>query len=243
MPKYTNQARAEFMAELDELFNIIDPSGANAKYYHDKWDSVSDAEFDKWIMWLGEDDFANNFYWEIDEYDRPMKMELIFKAMKKYDIPIFEKCCIPHINNSGEDVIVTPDPVPVGYIHIKRLPQTVHDKNTGSTSISKRSALTNQVTGQDKNARITNVETYALKAYGANHSLKELMGFRADDEAAKTQAYNAIAENGVVRLADLESGPEDKVAVNTLDTYYTAAGMKTNLVSGTKLIKGPKIKL
>ena len=47
MPKYTNQARADFMADLDKLFNALDPTGTNTKYYHDKWDKVSDKEFDK----------------------------------------------------------------------------------------------------------------------------------------------------------------------------------------------------
>lgn len=241
MPTYSNKARADFMADLDKLFNALDPTGTNTKFYHEKWDKVSDKEFDKWVLWLDEA-FEHNFYWEIDEYDRPAKLEYIQKAADLFGIPLYERVCIPHLNGKDGPVVVTPDKVPVGYIHEKRLPQTVHHKNSGSTSINKRSSITGQVSGQDKNARISNVETYALSAYGANNTLKEFLGFRADDEMAKNQAYNRIATDGVCYLGELESLPEDKTAVNTLDVYYTSAGMKTNIISGSKLLASPRKK-
>lgn len=241
MPTYTNKARAEFMADLDKLFNALDPTGTNTKYYHDKWDKVSDAEFDKWVKWL-DSALENNFYWEIDEYERPAKIEYIMDAAKKFGINLFERVCIRHINGEKGPDIVTPDPVPVGWIHVKRLPQTIHHKNSGSTSITHRNSLTNQVTGEDKNARVTDVDVYALTAYNANYTLKEFLGFRADDMAAKNQAYTRLSAEGVVYLDELESEPEDKGAINTLDAFYTAAGMKTNIISGSKLLASPRTK-
>lgn len=241
MPKYENKARADFMADLDKLFNALDPTGTNTKWYHDHFDPMSDKEFDKWVEWLDED-LTHNFYWEVVEYERPMKLEYIENAAKLFGIRLYERVAIPHINGDTRTVIVTPDPVPVGWTHIKRLPQTIHHKNSGSTSIEKRSSTTGQVTGADKNGRITDVETYALTAYGATNVLKEMLGFRADDEAAKNQAYNRIAVDGNVYLSELESYPEDKVAINTLDVYYTGAGMKTNIISGTKLIGSPRVR-
>ena len=242
MPKYSNKYREEFMADLDKLFNALDPTGTNTKWYHDFCDPMSDKEFDDWVLWL-HSDLKHNFYWEVVEYERPMKLEYISKAAKLFNISLYERVCIPHINGDRKTVIVTPDKVPVGWAHIKRLPQTIHHKNSGSVSIEKRNSITNQVIGADKNGKITDVETYALTAYGANNFLREMLGFRADDEAAKDQAYSQIVTEGVVYLNDLESYPEDKVALNTLDTYYTGAGMKTNLVSGTKLIASPRVKM
>ena len=88
---------------------------------------------------------------------------------------------------------------------------------------------------------ITNYLTNAIKnAYGAEKTLKELLGFRADNEAAKNQAYSRLMNEGVVYLDELESYPEDRVAINTLDVYYTSAGMKTNIISGSKLISSPR---
>ena len=119
------------------------------------------------------------------------------------------------------------------------MPQTIHHKNAGSISNSKRNTKTGQVTGDDKNGRTTDVETFALSAYGADKCLKELLGFRADDMAAKTQAYASIEKDGYVMLDDLRSGQTDKVAINTLDAYYTAMGFKTNIVYGGNMIVVP----
>ena len=226
------------MRSLDKLFNLLDPSGDNTKHYHEKLDKLSDKKFDEWIDWLSED--QNNFYWEFIEYKRPAKLENIKKAAEAFNIPLYERVAVPYLNGTKENVIVTPDPVPVGWIHVKRLPQTIHHKNTGSTSITKRNAKTGQVTGEDKNGRITDVETYAMTAYGTEKTLKELLGFRADNEAAKNQAYSRLMNEGVVYLDELESYPEDRVAINTLDVYYTSAGMKTNIISGSKLISSPR---
>ena len=45
---------------------------------------------------------------------------------------------------------------------------------------------------------------------------------------------------GVVYLNRLQSSPEDKAAINTLDVYYTSAGMKTNIISGSNIIMSPR---
>ena len=52
-------------------------------------------------------------------------------------------------------------------------------KNTFSTSIDKRSLKTNQVTGDDKVARISDVESYALSTIEADAALREFLGPRA----------------------------------------------------------------
>ena len=65
------------------------------------------------------------------------------------------------------------------------------------------------------------------------------MGFRADDLEAKKQAYAAIEKDGYVMQSDLISSQEDKVAINTLDAYYTAMGFVTNIVHGGNMISSP----
>ena len=60
--------------------------------------------------------------------------------------------------------------------------------------------------------------------------------------AAKNQAYTRLSAEGVVYLDELESEPEDKGAINTLDAFYTASGMKTNIISGSKLLASPRTK-
>lgn len=231
--------RKQFMKTVLDVFDILDPTGANSKHYKEKFSKMSDAEFDKFMKEF-RDDEKYNFYLETIEYERDLTIENIHKAADYLKIPLYEHVALPYINEvdvrdpdyDPSEIMVTPNAVPVGYIHIKRMPQTVHHKNSGSTNNSKRNAKTGQVTGDDKNGRNTDVETFALSTYGAEACLKELMGFRADDLEAKKQAYASIERDGYVRQEELISTQEDKVAINTLDTYYTAMGFCTNIVSG-----------
>ena len=130
---------------------------------------------------------------------------------------------------------------PVGYIHAKRMQQTLLKKNSGSIKIDQRSAKTGQVIGKDKNARNSNVETYSMVATDSINALRELMGPRSDNEIAKQEMYSAINRNGFVSLDELSNNQEDKIALNSLDVYFTMQGFRTNLVFPNDVIPSPKI--
>lgn len=227
------------MKTLTTVMNKLDPTGENAKIYHEKLDKMTDAQFDKWAKAFFADE-KQNLYLEVVEYERDISLEQIEDAAKYLGVPLYERVAIPYLNGDPELVTVTPTPVPVGYIHIKRMPQSVHHKNSGSTSIRRRSSKTGQVTGEDKNGRNTDVETYSLSAYGAINTLAEFLGPRADDELRKNQMYSAIEQDGVCYASQLSSTQEDKVAINTLDVYYAGMGMVTNMVRGQYLLSSPR---
>lgn len=238
MARTIAEKRKEFMTTLLGVMNRLDPSGANADMYEKKFEKMSDEEFVKWITEF-RDDEKMNLYLETVEYERDLTMANIERAANFIHVPLYERVALPYINNDPDNVVVTPEPVPVGYIHIKRMPQTIHHKNSGSTDIKRRNSKTGQVTGEDKNGRNTDVESYALTAYGASNTLAEFMGPRADDLAAKNQMYAKIERDGVVYKKDLVSHQEDKVAINTLNVYYWAQGFTTNIVNGGNLLSTP----
>ena len=123
-----------------------------------KLDPMSDTEFDKWAKDFFADD-KKNLYLEIVEYERDLTLEAIENAAKYLKVPLYERVVLPYLNGDPTLCTTTPTPVPVGYIHIKRMPQTVHHKNSGSTSIRHRSSKTGQVSGEGRNGRNTDVET------------------------------------------------------------------------------------
>ena len=197
---------------------------------------MTNEEFSKSV-----EDFLNNdkekgFYLEIVEFERDLTLENIFKCAEYMKIPLFEHVALPHINGSTEDAVVTPEPVPVGYIHAKRMQQTLLKKNSGSIHREKVNAKTGQVTGEDKNAMNSNVETYSMVASDAKYALRELMGPRADNKKAKEEMYRRINQDGYVALSELPNDQRDKVAINSLDTYFTIQGLRTNLVYPLKMI-------
>lgn len=232
--------RKKFMNYLCAVMDILDPSGQNSKNYKDKFGKMSDAQFDTYIRKFFKDEKAN-FYLEIVEYERDLTIENIKKCAEFMNVPLVERVALPYLTNDPDNVIVTPYPVPVGYIHEKRMPQTLMKKSAGSTKIQERSRLTGQVTGNDKNARNSDLETYSLAAINAMNALTEFMDPRADNTKAKQEMYNNIMRDGYVSLKDLDTrDPYNKVALNTFNTYYLMMGISSNLVTDIDKIPGPR---
>lgn len=235
-----SKRRKAFMDHLTKCMNLLDPTGENARIYQEKFDAMSDAQFDKYIREFFAND-KDNFYLEIIEYERDLTIEAIQKCADYMKVPLLERIALPYLTEDEDNVIVTPYPVPVGYIHDKRMPQTLMKKSAGSTTIQKRSAITGQVTGTDKNARNSDLETYSMAAIKANYGLAEFMGPRADNELAKRQMYNQIAKNGYVSIHDLDmQDPYYKTALNTFNAYYLMQGIQTNLITEMDVIPGPR---
>ena len=233
--------RKVFMDYLDSILNTLDPSGANSKLYHEKFDKMSDNQFDSYIKRFFEDD-KQNFYLEIVEYERDLTMENINTCAEMMGVPLYERIALPYLTGDKENVLVSKSEVPVGYIHEKRMPQTLMKKSAASIKIEKRNPKTGQVVGEDKNARNSDSEVYSLATLGAMSALKEFMSARADDMKAKNEMYAAIAKNGYVSLEELSDDPKDKVALSTFDVYFLMQGLRTNMVDRLDNIPGPREK-
>lgn len=233
--------RKVFMDYLDAIMNKLDPSGTNSKLYHEKFDKMSDNQFDSYIKRFFEDD-KQNFYLEIVEYERDLTMENINACAEMMEVPLYERIALPYLSHDKENTIVSPYPVAVGYIHEKRMPQTLMKKSAASIKIDKRNPKTGQVVGEDKNARNSDSEVYSLATLGAMQFLRESLGARADDMKSKNEMYAAIAKNGYVSLEELSDDVRDKVAINTFDVYFLMQGLRTNMVDRLDNIPGPKEK-
>ena len=233
--------RKVFMDYLDAIMNKLDPSGTNSKLYHEKFDKMSDNQFDSYIKRFFEDD-KQNFYLEIVEYERDLTMENINACAEMMGVPLYERIAMPYLSGDKDNVMVSRTKVPVGYIHEKRMPQTLMKKSAASIKIEKRNPKTGQVVGEDKNARNSDSEVYSLATLGAMNALKEFMSARADDMKAKNEMYAAIAKNGYVSLEELSDDPKDKVALSTFDVYFLMQGLRTNMIDRLDNIPGPKEK-
>lgn len=239
--KSIREKRKYFMNYLTNMYDILDPSGANSKMLKEKYDEMSDDEFSKAVEEFLNNDRIKGFYLEIVEFERDLTLENIFKCAESMNVPLFENVALPHINGDTDNAIVTPEPVPVGYIHAKRMQQTLLKKNTGSFEIEKRNPKTGQVIGDDKNASTSNVETYSMVASGSIMALKEFMGPRADNAKAKNEMIASINRDGFVSLNELSNNQEDKIALNSLDVYFTMQGLRTNLVYPIDVIPSANI--
>ena len=225
--------RKEIENKLFTVMSILDPSGVNEKYYRKKYKNMSDKEFEALYIQFNQNPKLN-YYLEIVEFERDLKIEYAEKCAEYLNIPLWEYVALPYINGSKEDAVITPLPVPVGYINMKRMQQTLLKKTHGSISIDKRNPKTGQVIGEDKGARNSDCDTYSLLAHGAMYALKEFMGFRSDDMESKREAYNYINQNGYVSLEDLSNDPMNRVSLRTLHTHFLMQGIMTNIMKPDK---------
>jgi DNA-directed RNA polymerase subunit beta len=86
--------------------------------------------------------------------------------------------------------------VAVGYIYMMKLSHLVDDK-IHARSIGPYSLVTQQPLGgkaQFGGQRFGEMEVWALEAYGAAHTLQELLTVKSDDVAGRSAIYEAIVK-------------------------------------------------
>ena len=226
----TPKKRKQMETLIYDVFTALDPSGVNTAKYKTMFSKMSDQQFDTFFKEL----FKNeNRYLILDivDYEHTVNMDDIEKAAKILDVPLMERVVMPFANGDKEKPAVTKYEVPVGYLHMKRMQQILSKKNSTSTDISNRSAIVGQVINDDKNARQSDQETFALVALDANDILREFMGPRADDMTMKTQMYSEISRKGFVSMDDLTDNVNNKTTLNTVDMYLCGMGIKTDLIT------------
>lgn len=212
----------------------------NSSKYRAKWEAMNETEFTAFMEKLRDNEDQQMVYFEIIEFERDLKLPNIEKCADFMRVPLYEYVALPDVTGNTDNVAVTPERVPVGYIHCKRMPQTILKKNSLSIRVDKKNPLTGQVTADEKTSRNTDVETYALNSMGAKAGLTEFMGPRGDDPVMESEMLSKIAAEGSVSLKDLTSDPKNKVAVNTLNVYIMMQQFVTNLVGPMGLIPSPK---
>ncbi len=87
-------------------------------------------------------------------------------------------------------------PVTVGYIYILKLSHLVEDK-IHARSIGPYSLITQQPLGgkaQFGGQRFGEMEVWALEAYGAAHTLQEILTVKSDDVRGRSKVYEAIVK-------------------------------------------------
>lgn len=231
----SKEKRKKIENTILEGYKIIDPTLINYNSMKDKLNGMSDNQFDNWLKDFITDD-EQQFYLCSIPYKNELKIDNILKALDFLGVPAFETVAMPYINPDGE-VYVTQEKVPVGYVHIKRPQQMASKKNSMSIHTEKRSATTGQVIDKDKNGRVSDAENAALVTLGSKALMKEFLSARSDDMKAKNEVLNQINTLGYVDMSKIKTNPSDKVALNTLDVYFTSCGIKTNLITEGLLFK------
>lgn len=118
--------------------------------------------------------------------------EQVKEALKKAGLPESGKTIL-YDGKTGEPF---ENQVTVGYIYILKLAHMVDDK-IHARSIGPYSLVTRQPLGgkaQFGGQRFGEMEVWALEAYGAAHTLQEMLTIKSDDISGRIRAYEAIVK-------------------------------------------------
>jgi DNA-directed RNA polymerase subunit beta len=122
-------------------------------------------------------------------------------------------------------------PVTVGYVYMMKLIHLVEDK-IHARSTGPYTLITQQPLGgkaQFGGQRFGEMEVWALEAYGAAHTLQELLTIKSDDIAGRAKAYEAITKGEDVYPPGL---PE---SFNVLVRELQSLGLSVELSSEEKI--------
>jgi len=234
--------RKEIEDVILKTFSLLDKTNLNTEKYVKLFKSMSDDQFETYIKSFTKNS-DNNFQLEVLPNKNEPKLDDIKKAAEFLKVPLEEYIFYRHETNKEGKPIRSMYKCPVGYIHTRRQQQILNKKNSFTTNIDKRNALTNQVTGDSKISRNSDMETYALINMGATNTVKELLGFRADNKTKKLIAYNIISRDGFLKQDDIDyqKRPEDNVSLNSVDIFLTAAGIVTDLQNERGVLLGSSL--
>ena len=235
MAQLTSSKRKRIEKLVLDVMSALDKTGKNPEAYKKRFEEMSDKQFEAWAKRMASDeDF--HFYLECRPYDNEPNLDQIETAAKVTGTQLHQYVYFRH-DGSKDKPIRTAVKVPVGYLHVKRLQQLLFKKTSYSTDATRRSQLTGQLYGEDAVGRVSDEEAYALKTIGADYVLKELLGPRADNKGKRLEMYKAIDRNGFARYDDLKGDLKDQATLNYLDSLLLAAGLKSDLIDTTLLLR------
>ena len=124
--------------------------------------------------------------------------------------------------------------VTVGYMYMLKLGHMIEDK-MHQRSIGPYSLITQQPLGgkaQHGGQRFGEMEVWALEAYGAAHTLQEILTIKSDDVPGRSKAYESIIKGDSVKKVNI---PE---SFNVLTRELKGLGLDVELLrDGTKILE------
>ncbi|MBI1833380.1 MAG: DNA-directed RNA polymerase subunit beta [Candidatus Andersenbacteria bacterium] len=119
-------------------------------------------------------------------------------------------------------------PVTVGVMYILKLHHMVEDKihmrSTGPYSLVTQQPLGGKA--QFGGQRFGEMEVWALEAYGAAHTLQEILTVKSDDVGGRSKTYETIVKNGIIQP------PHTPAAFDVLVNEMKGLGLDVEMLLG-----------
>lgn len=209
------------------LIDDIDPKGMNGKIYREEFlPSMSDHAFDTWMNKIEEGkQYLPLWYPNMTESGITVKNN--YDVADKWGIRLRQRVVITDRITSQR--VTTPKELPVLWMPVKRLAQTLEKKMSVAEDNLHIDEMTGQVTGKSKASAISNPEIVILEAGGFSDMLTEWMKYRGGDQKAYRLMERMIAERGYVDTAALDPYTGQAKVVETVGAFMDAMHLDNNL--------------
>ena len=108
------QRTIDFVCKALEL--LEGDTHVNAERYRKLWENMTDKEFTKMMETLRANPMTKQIaYFEVIEFERDLKLHNIEATADFMKVPLYEYVAVPDVTGDPDNVVVTPEPVPVGY--------------------------------------------------------------------------------------------------------------------------------
>jgi len=117
---FTKKKRKEIEALVFKVFDILDKTKSNTERYKKYFKGLNDKRFTSWATKFLKDP-EEHFFLEVLPYKNEPHLKDIKRAANVLKIPLEEIVTYPHLGG-----IQTPQPVPVGWVFVKRKNCALH---------------------------------------------------------------------------------------------------------------------
>ena len=183
-----------------ETMNELDPSGKNASIYKNAFKGMSNSEFDIMMEMIRDKKYGTTIFAPNNDKDVKISLERNRAILKKRNIKLFKKLDIYKDGSSYSpniEFLVMP-------MMIRRMAQRLEKNFSTHEDLKSRNAITGQVTGKSKSARITTPELQILNKLKMKAVLSELFGARAGDITASYALRSKLFRDGKVTQKEIE---------------------------------------
>ena len=210
LPAGFKEKRKKIEAYILSSLKLLDRhTDINQKYWKDKFASMSDADFDKFMHYIKEK--KTNIHMFVPPLKVTLKNAELVDAAHKLGVKLMHRIWMTDPNTGMK--YLTPEEYMVVQLPVRRQQQYLDEKISVPDNDKTIDGLTGQVTGDSKACAITNPEIQIMQARNLNSSLFEFVNVRGGNINSYAEFKRALEETGSVSLNSLDPSNRTRVAV------------------------------
>lgn len=189
----------------------------NYNLYVNLFKNMTDAEFHQFMLDLKEDKTRLQVIIPTGDEKNKVSVDNNFKLAKELGYNFFQRLVFPATDD--EVGFTTPVKHIIYKLPIRAVTQSLTKKISLPDSNIRRDALTGQVTGDDKSAKLTLPEIQVLIGLGLDKSIEELLKHRGGDLGAENALIKSLVTFGDVsqsQIADYGTGVKSTETLKSL---------------------------